>query len=176
MLKHAAGGTGRREPTDVNALVDEYTDLAYHSLNALYPGFTLEIERDFAPEAGRVALVPQEIGQVLLNLLTNAFDAVKDRAAHLGASFTPLVRVATLRHGDAVVIRVEDNGPGVPPDLREKVFEPFFTTRSSGSGTGLGLSLSFDIVTRGHGGTLSVEGAAAGGAAFVLTLPTGIIG
>jgi two-component system NtrC family sensor kinase len=117
-------------------------------------------------------MVPQEIGRVLLNLLSNAFDAVHEHAATVNGVYVPRVRVTTRRREGQVEIRVSDNGPGIPSEIREKIFEPFFTTKPTGSGTGLGLSLSYDIVTQGHGGTLSVESEAGQGAAFIVTLPT----
>ena len=118
-------------------------------------------------------MAPSEIGRVLLNLIANAVDAVNERAAHAGASYVPRVGVATRRAGERVEIRVADNGSGVPLALRDKIFEPFFTTKPAGSGTGLGLSLSYDIITQGYGGTLTVEQPTDEGATFVLALPSG---
>ena len=171
MMQHASGGTGEREAVAINALVDEYVDLAYHGKRAQTPGFTVEIDRDYDEGVGTVSMVPQEIGRVLLNLLSNAFDAVHEEA-DAETAYEPAVQVSTRRNGDAVEIRIVDNGPGIDKDFREKIFEPFFTTKPTGTGTGLGLSLAYDIVTQGHGGTLMVESTEGEGATFIVTLPT----
>jgi C4-dicarboxylate-specific signal transduction histidine kinase len=164
MMQHASGGTGKREPTDVNALLEEYVNLAYHGKRAQKEGFTCEIERDYDEAVGSVEVIPQDMGRVFLNLLSNAFDAVSDQDQ-------PTVSVQTRQTEKAIEIRVTDNGPGIPKDVQEKIFEPFFTTKPTGSGTGLGLSLSYDIVTQGHGGTLTVESEEGKGATFVVSLP-----
>ncbi|MEM8601444.1 MAG: ATP-binding protein, partial [Bacteroidota bacterium] len=164
-----------------NKLVAEHVALAYHGKRAQVPDFSVSVEKDLGDGVGQVEVVPQEIGRVLVNLVGNAFDALADYARSASAGdngepFTPRVvvsteRIADTQEGDVVAIRVADNGPGIPDDLRTKVFEPFFTTKPTGSGTGLGLSMSYDIVTQGHGGTLTVEDAPDGGAVFVVTLP-----
>ncbi len=171
MMQHASGGTGQREPTDINALVSEHIDLAYHGKRAQVPGLQVEIERSFGEEVGQVEIVPQEIGRVLLNLLGNAFDAVHEHAASVNGQYEPMVTVSTRQVDGQLEIRVCDNGPGIPAEIKDKIFEPFFTTKPTGSGTGLGLSLSYDIVTQGHGGTLAVESIEGEGATFVITLP-----
>ena len=171
MMQHARGGSRERETVDLNALVAEYVDLAYHGKRAQTPDFNAEIEEDLDAAVGKVEVVPQEIGRVLLNLIGNAFDAVYEQAARVNGQYVPTVTVSTRRVGEAVEIRVEDNGPGIAEDVRAKIFEPFFTTKPTGSGTGLGLSLSYDIVTQGHGGALTVEREAGQGVAFVVTLP-----
>jgi signal transduction histidine kinase len=171
MMQHARGGKGERQPTDVNALVEEYVNLTYHGMRAKVPDFNVTIERDFGELDGKIEMVPQDIGRVLLNLLSNAFDAVRERAQTAGNSYAPKVTIATRAAGGCVEIRVSDNGGGIPDNLREKIFEPFFTTKPAGSGTGLGLSLAHDIVTQGHGGTLMVESTKGEGATFVITLP-----
>ncbi|WP_457654745.1 tetratricopeptide repeat protein [Rhodocaloribacter sp.] len=171
MMAHARGGSGGRETIDLNALVREYVALAYHGKRAQMPEFNVEILSDLGDDVGAVEVAPQELGRVLLNLLGNAFDAVHEHASKLNGTYAPVVTVTTRRHGDRVEIRVTDNGPGIPPDVRAKIFEPFFTTKPTGSGTGLGLSLSYDIVTQGHGGTLTFESTPGAGAAFVVTLP-----
>ncbi|WP_457654748.1 sensor histidine kinase [Rhodocaloribacter sp.] len=170
MMAHAHGGTGERETVDVNTFVDEYVGLAYHGKQARNPGFTVEIATDYG-EAGILEVAPQEMGRVLVNLLSNAFDAVHEHAQSQNGAYAPKVTVTTRRESDHVAIRVADNGPGIPEAVREKIFEPFFTTKPAGSGTGLGLSLSYDIVTQGHGGMLTVESAPGQGAAFVVTVP-----
>ncbi|MEE8240825.1 MAG: two-component regulator propeller domain-containing protein, partial [Nitrospirales bacterium] len=171
MMQHASGGAGEREQTDVNALVEEYVNLAYHGKRAQTPAFNVEIVRDYDERVGRVLLVPQEVGRVLVNLLSNAFDAVHEKAVSSNGVYEPVVTISTRRKGDTVEICVCDNGPGVPETVREKIFEPFFTTKPTGSGTGLGLSLSYDIVTQGHGGTLTVDSTEGEGAIFVIMLP-----
>lgn len=164
MMAHARSGGHDRVPTDLNALVNEHIDLAYHGKRATSPGYTVTIERDLDEAVGMVELVPQDIGRVVLNLVSNAFDAVEGRQH-------ALVTVLTARQGDQVVLAVEDNGPGIPDEIKAKVFEPFFTTKPAGQGTGLGLSLSYDIITQGHGGTMQVDSVLGKGAAFIITLP-----
>ena len=171
MMQHARGGEGERRATDVNALVEEYVNLAYHGMRAATPDFNVTLECDYDEAAGEAELVPQEIGRVFINLFNNAFFAVYEEARAGDEAYTPVVTVATHRTEDAVTIRVQDNGPGIPEAVREKIFEPFFTTKPTGQGTGLGLSISYDIVTQGHGGTLVVEGAEGGGVVFTITLP-----
>jgi len=170
MMQHASGGTGERKPTDINQLVSEHIDLAYHGKRAQVTGFEASIERDLGA-VGSVELVPQGIGRVLLNLLGNAFDAVHEQAGRVNSAYVPTVTVLTQRIEDGVEVRVSDNGPGIPREIHEKIFEPFFTTKPTASGTGLGLSLSYDIVTQGHGGTLTVESEEGEGATFIVTLP-----
>ncbi len=171
MMAHARTGTGERETVRFNDLVEEYVDLAYHGRRAQVPGFPVEIARDYDEQVDTLVVVPQEIGRVVLNLVSNAFDAVAEYAAEREGPFTPRVVVSTRRMGRYIQLRVEDNGPGVSEAVRARIFEPFFTTKAAGSGTGLGLSMSYDIVTQSHGGTLEVEDAEGGGAAFVVTLP-----
>ncbi|WP_412069611.1 ATP-binding protein [Rubrivirga sp. IMCC43871] len=172
MMAHARNGTGERRPVDLDAFVDEHVDLAWHGQRARDPGAEAAIVRDYGG-AGAVEGVPQELGRVLVNLLSNAFDAVAERAAGAGDAYAPTVTVSTRAAAGGVEVRVADNGPGMAPDVAAKVFEPFFTTKPPGQGTGLGLSLSHDIVAQGHGGTLAVETAEGEGATFVLTLPRG---
>ncbi len=172
MMQHARGGTGEREPLAINALVEEYVNLAYHGRRASRPGFTVEIERAYGDGVGQASVQGQELGRVLLNLLSNAFDAVDEHAGRLDGAYAPTVRVSTDVLAEGIEIRVSDNGPGIPADVQAKIFEPFFTTKPTGSGTGLGLSLSYDIVTQGHGGTLMVESEEGQGATFIITLPT----
>ena len=171
MMQHASGGTGQHQPTDVNALVSEHVNLAYHGKRAQVPDLHVTVKRDLDAQAGTVDMVPQEIGRVLLNLLGNAFDAVHEHAVSLDGAYTPTVTVSTRQVEDQLEIRVSDNGPGIPSEIRDRIFEPFFTTKPTGTGTGLGLSLSYDIVTQGHGGMLSVESTEGEGASFIITLP-----
>ena len=171
MMAHARKGSGERELVDLNALVNEHVELAYHGKRAQEPGFPAQVELDFDETVGKVEMVPQEIGRVVLNLVGNAFDAVADQAARCNDGYVPKVVVRTRRRGEQVELRIEDNGPGIPPDVRKKIFEPFFTTKPTGAGTGLGLSISYDIISQGHGGRLDVEIGPAEGTVFVVRLP-----
>ena len=171
MMQHASGGTGKHEPTAINDLVEEYVNLAFHGMRASQPGFSVEIERAYGETVGQAPVMGQELGRVLLNLLSNAFYAVHEHAARADGAYQPTVTVATRALDEGIEIRVSDNGPGIPAEVKEKIFEPFFTTKPTGSGTGLGLSLSYDIVTQGHSGTLTVESTEGEGATFVITLP-----
>ncbi len=171
MMAHAREGKGEREAVNLNALIDEHVELAYHGKRAQTPGFNVKIERDFDEGVGNVEVVPQDFGRVILNLVGNAFDAVMERAASENGTYEPVVHVVSCKQAGGVEIRVADNGPGMNAEVKTKVFEPFFTTKPTGTGTGLGLSLSYDIITQGHGGTLTVESKEGNGAAFVITLP-----
>jgi signal transduction histidine kinase len=158
MLLHSREGGGEHRPSDVNALVDESLNLAYHGARAEKPGFNVTLERDFDPTAGQVDLFPQEITRVLLNLVSNGFYAVTKRNKEGGGpGFEPTLRASTKNLGDAVEIRIRDNGTGISPDVKEKMFDPFFTTKPAGEGTGLGLSMSHDIIAKQHGGIIDVN-------------------
>ncbi|MEL6615372.1 MAG: ATP-binding protein, partial [Bacteroidota bacterium] len=170
MMAHARGGSGTLRSVDVNALVQEYTDHALHAAVAQHADDTVVLTLDLADDAGEAEMAPQEIGRVLVNLVDNALDAVRERASGESAGYTPAVTVSTRREGATIEIRVADNGPGLTPEARRKVFEPFFTTKPTGEGTGLGLSLSHDIVAQGHGGSLTVESTDGEGATFVVRL------
>ena len=167
MLEHSKVGEGERSPTDLNELLDEYVTLARHGFEARSGGFEVTVERTYDDGLGRVDVVPQDMGRVFMNLLSNAFDALKEN----GAAAHPTVFVSTIRVGNSIEIRIKDNGPGIPEKVRARIFEPFFTTKPTGSGTGLGLSMAYDIVTKGHGGTLDVESEEGQGATFVVRLP-----
>jgi two-component system NtrC family sensor kinase len=168
MLEHSRASTGERQLTDVNALADEYLRLAYHGLRTKDPAFQVELQTDLAPDLPPVEAVPGDLGRVLLNLFTNAFYAVQQRAGVAG--YAPAVRVQTRRLGPQIQIQVHDNGMGMSPEIQAKIFQPFFTTKPTGEGTGLGLSLSYDIITKGHGGTLTVESQLGQGSTFTITL------
>jgi GAF domain-containing protein len=158
MLLHSREGSGEHRATDVNALVDESLNLAYHGARAEKPQFNVTLERDFDAAAGSADVFPQEITRVLLNLISNGFYAVaKRKADNGGAEFEPTVRATTLARGDHIEIRIRDNGTGIPEHVREKMFNPFFTTKPAGEGTGLGLSMSHDIIVKQHGGTIEVD-------------------
>jgi signal transduction histidine kinase len=158
MLLHSREGSGEHRPSDVNALVEESLNLAYHGARAEKPQFNVNLQRDFDPEAGMIEVFPQEITRVLLNLISNGFYAVTKRKADNGsAGFEPLVTATTKGSSSHVEIRIRDNGIGIPPEVKEKMFNPFFTTKPAGEGTGLGLSMSHDIIVKQHGGTIDVD-------------------
>ncbi|MEM6328542.1 MAG: ATP-binding protein, partial [Bacteroidota bacterium] len=174
MLAHSRAKPGPRRMAALNVLLEEYVGLAYHGMRAEHQNVHVEIERDFDEAVGEIAIVPEELGRVFLNLLDNAFAATREQAASAGDGYVPHVRVATRASEDGgAEVRVEDNGEGIPDELADRIFQPFFTTKPTGEGTGLGLSLSYEIVVNGHGGHLRVEDAPSGGAAFVVTLPPG---
>ena len=158
MLLHSRRGSGEHRPVDINALVDESLNLAYHGARAEKQGFNITLERSFDPAAGEVDLFPQEITRVLLNLISNGFYAATKRKAEAnGGDYEPTLAAATKNLGDRVEIRIRDNGTGIPPEVREKLFNPFFTTKPAGEGTGLGLSISHDIIVKQHGGSIEVD-------------------
>lgn len=185
MLEHSKISSGKREPTDINALCDEYLRLSYHGMKAKNPDFDVELRKDFDPSLssdetgkGKINIQPQDIGRVLQNLFNNAFyacaeqsrNAENDKKAESNENYQPLVKVSTQKVGDAVLITVTDNGTGIPQKIVDKIFQPFFTTKPTGQGTGLGLSLSYDIV-KAHGGELKVESKEGSGSEFIVQLP-----
>ena len=157
MLLHSREGSGEHRLADINALVEESLNLAYHGARAEKPGFNVTLKLDLDPEAGAAELYPQEITRALLNLISNGFFAVTQRKSEEGKTFEPVLTAATKNLGKTVEIRIHDNGTGIPSDVREKMFNPFFTTKPSGEGTGLGLSMSHDIIVKQHGGSVDVE-------------------
>ncbi len=171
MLEHSRSATGEKQPTNLNALADEYLKIAYHGLRAKDKDFNSELKTDFGPDLGLIELAPQEIGRVLLNLYNNAFYAVNERQKTATDDYQPTVTVSTSQFNGHTEIRVSDNGTGIPDSVKAKIFQPFFTTKPTGEGTGLGLSLSYDIITKGHGGTLSVESQEGEGTTFMVKLP-----
>jgi signal transduction histidine kinase/ligand-binding sensor domain-containing protein len=172
MLQHSRSSNGQKELTDINALADEYLRLAYHGLRARDKSFNAAFKTAFDPQLPVVPVVPQDIGRVLLNLINNAFHAVDQRARQgQDEKYIPTVTVRTRAVDGKIEVRVADNGPGIPEHIREKIFQPFFTTKPTGEGTGLGLSLSYDIVTKGHGGRLEVDTTAGLGSEFIIQLP-----
>tara|TARA_R110001592_G_scaffold164026_1_gene398012 strand:+ start:11333 stop:12634 length:1302 start_codon:yes stop_codon:yes gene_type:complete len=170
MLQHSRSSTGTKEPTDINALTDEYLRLAYHGLRAKDKSFNATLKTDFDESIGKVNVIPQDIGRVILNLITNAFYAVNEQKQK-DEHFKPIVSVSTKKIGDHLEIKVTDNGGGIPQKILDKIFQPFFTTKPTGQGTGLGLSMSYDIVTKGHGGELKVETKDGEGTTFCINLP-----
>ena len=180
MLQHSRSSSGLKEPTDINALTDEYLRLAYHGLRAKDIDFNATMKTDFDKSIGKINIIPQDIGRVILNLITNAFYAVNEKSKQGIADYEPTVSVVTKKVNHQVEIRVTDNGNGIPPNILDKIFQPFFTTKPTGQGTGLGLSLSYDIV-KAHGGELKVEtltaeaatqaGKEGAGTTFIISLP-----
>ncbi len=180
MLQHSRSNGNQKVTTNINALADEYLRLSYHGLRAKDKTFNADFKTDFDENLTRVQVVPQDFGRVLLNLINNAFYACTERsrssmastaAALEGQDYKPLVLVSTKRREDKVEIRVKDNGGGIPADVLDKIFQPFFTTKSAGEGTGLGLSLSYDIITKGHDGELRVETTEGEGTEFIISIP-----
>jgi len=164
MLQHSRGSEGIKEQTDINTLADEYLRLAYHGFRAKDKSFNANFKTDLDEGLPKISVVPQDIGRVLLNLINNAFQAVKDVDK-------PTVTVSTRKKDGKVEVWVKDNGPGIPDEIKDKIFQPFFTTKPTGIGTGLGLSLSYDIVTKGHGGSIKVNSIEGEGTEFIILLP-----
>jgi len=171
MLQHSRASSNTKEPTDINQLADEYLRLAYHGLRAKDKSFNAELETDLSPDLPLVNVVPQDIGRVLLNLLNNAFYAVQQKQKTAGADYKPRVSVTTAIKNKLLVIKVSDNGVGMPDAIKEKIMQPFFTTKPTGEGTGLGLSLSYDIVTKGHEGKIELVSTGDSGTEFSIILP-----
>jgi signal transduction histidine kinase len=172
MLSHSRGGTGDWQQADINTLVEEALNLAYHGARAQDKEFNITLERDFAKAAKPIDVVPQDVTRVFLNLFGNGFYAAnKRRLGAKEAGFRPLIRVSTRDLGEMVEVKVRDNGSGIPADVRAKLFQPFFTTKPTGEGTGLGLSISYDIVTQQHGGTIEVASEPGSFTEFTVRLP-----
>jgi signal transduction histidine kinase len=172
MLLHSRAGSGEHRPVDINAVVEESLNLAYHGARAEKQGFNITLERSFDPAAGEVDLFPQEITRVLLNLISNGFYAATKRKGQARDNgFEPTLAAATKNLGDRVEIRIRDNGTGIPAEVKEKMFNPFFTTKPAGEGTGLGLSISHDIIVKQHGGSIEVDTQPGQFTEFKITLP-----
>jgi signal transduction histidine kinase len=172
MLQHSRSAAGVKEETDINALCEEYLRLAYHGYRAKDSAFNAKLETDFDPAMGKVNVIPQDIGRVLLNLYNNAFYAVAKKEKTAAAGYEPRVTVLTRKYPGYIEIIVKDNGTGIPEKIRDKIFQPFFTTKPTGQGTGLGLSMSYDIVTKGHAGSLQATSTEGEGTTVTITLPT----
>ncbi|HJS52912.1 MAG TPA: ATP-binding protein [Chitinophagaceae bacterium] len=157
MLQHSRTSTGKKEPTDINALADEYLRLAYHGMRAKDKTFNAAMKTDYDESIGLIKIISQDVGRVILNLITNAFYAVTEKKKLNNENYEPAVSVTTKKINDKIEVSVKDNGTGIPQKALDKIFQPFFTTKPTGQGTGLGLSLSYDIITKGHGGELKVE-------------------
>jgi ligand-binding sensor domain-containing protein/signal transduction histidine kinase len=171
MLLHSRGKSGERQETDLNALLAEYTNLAYHGMRALDQSFNVKIETDFDPAVGKVSVVPQDLSRAFLNIVNNACYAAYDKKKTSKNGFAPVVRVSAKSLSEAVEIRIRDNGNGIPDSIRKKIFNPFFTTKPAGVGTGLGLSLSYDIITQEHKGEIRVDSEEGQYTEFVITIP-----
>jgi two-component system NtrC family sensor kinase len=171
MLLHSRGTPGERRPTDINALLDESVGLAYHGLRAKDPSFNITIEKDYDPAIGIVSVVPQDISRVFLNIVNNGCYSAHQKKKALGNSFSPTVRVQSRKEGGYCEIRIRDNGKGIPQEMVDKIYNPFFTTKPAGEGTGLGLSLSYETVVTGHRGELRVETEEGSFAEFIIRLP-----
>ena len=170
MLQHSRSSTGIKEPTNINALADEYLRLAYHGLRAKDKSFTATTKTNFDESIGNVNIIPQDIGRVILNLITNAFYATTEKRKITGSGYEPTVSISTKKEKSKIEIKVKDNGTGISQKVVDKIFQPFFTTKPTGQGTGLGLSLSYDIV-KAHGGELKVETKEGEGTEFIIQLP-----
>ena len=171
MLQHSRTSSGIKEPTNINTLADEYLRLAYHGLRAKDKSFNATMKTDFDETIGMINIIPQDIGRVILNLITNAFYAVTEKKQQQPAGYDPTVSVITKKTGNNILVTVKDNGNGIPKAALDKIFQPFFTTKPSGQGTGLGLSMSYEIITKAHGGELKVESNEGDGAEFTIILP-----
>lgn len=170
MLQHSRSSSGVKELTDINALADEYLRLAYHGLRAKDKTFNAAMKTDYDESIGLIKIIPQDIGRVVLNLITNAFYAVTERKKLAVEGYEPIVTVSTKKYSDRVEVQVKDNGTGIPQKALDKIFQPFFTTKPTGQGTGLGLSLSYDIV-KAHGGEIKVTTAENEGTEFIISIP-----
>jgi len=170
MLQHSRSNSGIKEPTNINALADEYLRLAYHGLRAKDKTFNATLKTDFDETVGKIDIIPQDIGRVILNLITNAFYAVDEKKKLIPSGYEPTVSVITKKNNGIVEIKVTDNGNGIPQKVLDKIFQPFFTTKPTGQGTGLGLSLAYDIV-KAHGGELRVETEEGEGTSFIIQIP-----
>jgi signal transduction histidine kinase len=171
MLEHSRTSTGQKEPTDLNKLADECLRLAYHGLRAKDKSFNAELIIDFDPKLPPITAIPQDIGRVLLNLLNNAFYAVQQKQLTAGNGYKPAIEIVTAIQDRQVKLILKDNGIGIPDAIKDKIMQPFFTTKPTGQGTGLGLSLSYDIVVKGHGGSITVSSAHGEGSEFIVQLP-----
>jgi two-component system, NtrC family, sensor kinase len=171
MLQHSRASNGVKEPTDINKLADEYLRLAYHGLRAKDKSFNSELVSHYAENLPAVKIIPQDVGRVLLNLFTNAFYAVHQKQKNSDSSYKPEVTLTTAVEKKQVIIKVKDNGTGIPDNIKDKIMQPFFTTKPTGEGTGLGLSLSYDIIVKAHGGNIAIETREGEFTEFVIFLP-----
>ena len=172
MLQHSREGSGEHRSVDINALVEESLNLAWHGARAEKQGFEITLKQSFDPAAGEVDVFPQDITRALLNVIANGFyAAAKRRAATNGGDYEPTIAASTKNLGDRVEIRIRDNGTGIAPDVKDKMFNPFFTTKPTGEGTGLGLSISHDIIVKQHAGSIDVDTQPGKFTEIIVTLP-----
>ncbi len=171
MLQHSRSGTGEKQPTDINVLADEFLKLSYHGLRAKDKSFNADVLTHLEPGLPKVNVVQQDMGRVMLNLFNNAFYAVNQKRRTAGENYKPEVILVTGRENGQVIIRVKDNGSGIPDGIKEKIMQPFFTTKPTGEGTGLGLSLTYDMVVKGHGGNIQINSIEGEGSEFIILLP-----
>jgi two-component system NtrC family sensor kinase len=171
MLLHSREGSGEQRLVDINALVEESLNLAYHGARAEKPGFNITMRRNIDPDAGMIDVYPQEITRALLNLISNGFYASTKRKEAGEDGFEPTLTASTKNIANGIEIRIRDNGTGIPEEIKAKIFNPFFTTKPAGEGTGLGLSMSHDIIVKQHGGTIRVDTEAGVFTEFIVTLP-----
>ena len=171
MLDHSRGGSGERRDVDLNALVDEALNLAYHGARAQDQNFNIALEREFDRALRPIEIVPQDVTRVFLNLIGNGFYAAAKRSVAATDGYRPVLRVLTRDLGEAVEVRIRDNGTGISPEIRDKLFQPFVTTKPTGEGTGLGLSISYEIVTQQHGGSIAVDSEIGSFTEFRVLLP-----
>jgi len=173
MLQHSRAGNNVKEPTNINALADEYLRLAYHGLRAKDKSFNADLQTNFDEQLPKIHVIPQDVGRVLLNLFTNAFYATHQMQKMTKGDYKPMVSVTTATNDKFVVIMVKDNGIGIPDAIKDKIMQPFFTTKPTGEGTGLGLSLSYDIVVKTHNGTIAIDSKENEYTIFTIHLPLG---
>jgi signal transduction histidine kinase len=171
MLQHSRTSTGQKEPTDMNLLADEYLRLSYHGMKARDKSFSANLQTEFTPGIGKINVIPQDIGRVLLNLFNNAFYSVNEKKKLINGTYLPTVSIQTKMVLDKLEICIRDNGNGIPKKVLNKIFQPFFTTKPTGEGTGLGLSLSYEIITKEHGGEMKVSTHENEFAEFIIQLP-----
>jgi len=171
MLQHSRASTGEKQPTNINVLADEFFKLSFHGLRAKDKSFNAEMVTHFDPDLPKVNVVQQDIGRVLLNLINNAFYAVNQKAKTAGPDYKPKVDLSTTHSNAHIEIKVKDNGNGIPENIKDKIMQPFFTTKPTGEGTGLGLSLSYEIVTKEHEGRVQVDSVEGEGSEFIVQLP-----
>ncbi len=171
MLQHSRKNTGIKEPADLNALVDECLRLSYHGLRAADKGFNASFKTCLDPSITTIPLVRQDIGRVLLNFFNNAFFAITEKKGQIPEGYEPTLTVSTKKQEHCVLLTISDNGNGIPENVREKIFQPFFTTKPSGKGTGLGLSISYEIITKIHGGKISIDTKEGEYTKFLIELP-----
>ncbi len=171
MLQHSRTAPAEKQPTDINKLVEEFFVLAYHGMRAKDPGFNCSMDKQLAPNLPMVRIIPQDVSRVILNIFNNAFYAVDDRSKSEGKNFRPMVSISTRQINGSIAISIRDNGKGIPEEVTNKIFNPFFTTKPTGLGTGLGLSISRDIIEKGHNGKIDLETQLGEYTQFTITLP-----